>query len=191
MAHMEPSSSGRYQSAQAAQHQKAESAAQMRRLKEEVEIQALSVFFSTLSQNGGGDSTAKSGKIQQVGQELKEGLVTPQQAAMMIFEIVNNSKETVHLGMPDLTAEDLKNPKTQVVMHTEFFGLFLNEKMKMGGASPSLLQKTIDLANQLAENRISPQEGAQQLAGLIMEVNKNLPSSEQYPNKIGPELFAR
>lgn len=163
----------------------AQTEAEARRIREEVEITALGVFLASVNpQQNEGDS--KQGKIDQIENEVKQGLLTPSQAAAAMFSIVNEAMLPTSLNLPNINP-DLSKVKSQVLLHVEFFSLFLDQNKAYRGVPP-ILEQAVAIANQLQGDRISPQEGATSLENLIFQVNHILPSHLQYP-KTGPKLF--
>lgn len=159
-----------------------------RRVKEEVEVLALNVFFASMDENSGrGDPSTKEGKLKQVENEVKMGTLAPEQAAGAMGSILNDFKTSGALSLPKI-GDDLTTSKTQVLLHTEFFTLFLHVNAP-SGIPQTLIKQSIDLADQVAGDRISPKEGAQGLMNLITQANQIVPRTLRYPEKIGPALF--
>lgn len=179
---------GSYSNEEAAARGAAERAQAAKQMREEVEINALSVFLACMDQNSGDDESSKSGKVRQIEKELKEGTLTPAMAASAMLALINDSATTVALGLPKIEGS-LTQPKSQVLLHVEFFSLFLNESAKSTPISSKLLSQSVMLADQLAGDRVKPHEAAASLANLITQVNQALPSSQQYPEKINPNFF--
>lgn len=182
-------SGGDYVSKQTIAQQAQEAAASAKWIREEIEIAALSTFFASLDANSGQDDSSSKGKINKIEKEVKEGAMTPTQAAAAMLAIVGDSTVPPTLKLPPIDSSlDLTQPKSQLLMHTEFFSLYVDQNVKSGAVSEKLLNQTVTLANQIAGDRIPLKEAAQTLTNLITQVNQDLPRTLQYP-KVGPRAF--
>jgi hypothetical protein len=154
-----------------------------RRLMKEVALYAVEVFVGQWTASEQPGSATTKNKLAQIEKEVKQGLLSPEQAILALLEALPTQVTTAPPSLERTPA----SRQTHLLLNAHLFARFLEMHPDL---DPQYLDHAKELINKLAKSQISLSAGAHVFQKLIIEANQGLPTMAQYP-EFPATLFER